>query len=1096
MNKLIALLLLLMTHAVFAHQNDTNVGRMPIVHPDLGHEGGAVLHTKVLNAWTKVSNDVNSRYAEYAGVADSADQVIAHNFGAAFEELRVIIYTGNQPNLTRVADYAASGWGVAATVASEKISITVTAPATGGPHTFAVVIIHGRGAEKLDDLDDVDLTTPPEDGQALVYDASASEWVPGASGDASFKIQSVETDGTIVIKGGSFNWPGVGEAATYTGSGTTSASLFGDITFDLDTLEPSAVNDTTYWLYVDRNALLDLTTTDTGVAYKTVTGTQFALLADGPFSGQVETFLYAHVGFVRRATAAWSDTIFGTSAFREHQSPSATVNPIVYQSERSIGTVGAVANDQGPLVDGDITFASSAYFPLAGNTTNSASQGGHLTAEGSPAFNGVGFFNRENVANLDGVDDNFSSTTAYFNPGNGVTFAFGGWFYSDNWENPSGLQYLAGAEGSLSDRGFGIRLNSDSTLSFDGTNTAGSTDAGFTIPGFKDGTWKHLVWYYDFASTTLKGYVDGQLVGSDSLANQRTITSFTFRVGARRPTAISFLQGKAQDFFFSQDTFTDADINALYSKRFTNHKQIAGGHELTADSFPFTDLNDRVYFWNLRDLTDGSGNGRNLTNNNSTPFTGLDIYGESGIADFTDSLENSFRVPDHPDLDFTTTMTLAGWFNAKDTSAQELFGKRNSSVSEFSYYFVIPSGMTTIGFFSSDTGTSNTSLTFPMTGVSPGEWHHYAVTFDHGVVKVYVDGKIIGTESFIFTSMYAGAADFYIGARDFGVVTMNGRAQSFMASSHVFSQEDIRKLASARIDRPTTIAVENQDWGSSLWGREDGKLNNQLDPSWLLDVSPTALYVDTGLDSGSKARLKLKDTGFSATVVSTATYNSGELSSAPSFPIAHGLPGKPQHVVVMTEGQSLAGKWESRYDLCSWDETELDCDLSMLTIDGTHRVQIIASMTPGATAIENATATQMGLVQLNKWGQKYLTGDLAGASANVTLSDLTFNNLVIGRTYRVSLHTKKDIDASDVVVVTVTHNGVQLAQIREGTPAGEAEARNGFTSAVFVATASTITFVGSSFGTTSNLYGDGGGDETWASIEELNNYGTETTGFD
>jgi len=44
-----------------------------------------------------------------------------------------------------------------------------------------VTISGGGGATALGDLTDVDLTTtPPTDGQALVYDLANAEWVPGS----------------------------------------------------------------------------------------------------------------------------------------------------------------------------------------------------------------------------------------------------------------------------------------------------------------------------------------------------------------------------------------------------------------------------------------------------------------------------------------------------------------------------------------------------------------------------------------------------------------------------------------------------------------------------------------------------------------------------------------------------------------------------------------------------------------------------------------------------------------------------------------------------------------------------------------------------
>ena len=86
------------------------------------------------------------------------------------------------------------------------------------------------------------------------------------------------------------------------------------------------------------------------------------------------------------------------------KSVSAAVNPIVYQSERSIGTVGSVANDKGPITSNDIAFSNSAYFPLddlAGRgLSNLGIQGGNLTNINSVPFETKGFFGREALSNF------------------------------------------------------------------------------------------------------------------------------------------------------------------------------------------------------------------------------------------------------------------------------------------------------------------------------------------------------------------------------------------------------------------------------------------------------------------------------------------------------------------------------------------------------------------------------------------------------------------------------------------------------------------------------------------------------------------------
>lgn len=115
----------------------TLVGRRELDHPALGTTGGAGLHTSIETIYTNVGDDLTGRFKAYSGVANSAVTNIKHNFGVAFEELDIVVYTGTFPNLTVATNYT-----VAVDGGNPKTHINVTAPGSGGPHTFAVQINH------------------------------------------------------------------------------------------------------------------------------------------------------------------------------------------------------------------------------------------------------------------------------------------------------------------------------------------------------------------------------------------------------------------------------------------------------------------------------------------------------------------------------------------------------------------------------------------------------------------------------------------------------------------------------------------------------------------------------------------------------------------------------------------------------------------------------------------------------------------------------------------------------------------------------------------------------------------------------------------
>lgn len=152
------------------------VGRAQLDHPALGTAGGSALHASIETIYTVVGNDLTGRYDVFTSIANSAVSTITHNYGVPFADLKILLYTGTHPNLNRVADPVASGWAIVATPGNLKTQINVTAPSSGGPHTFAVVQVQSRGAEKLADLDDIN-TAVPIDGQFLIYDTATSKWI-------------------------------------------------------------------------------------------------------------------------------------------------------------------------------------------------------------------------------------------------------------------------------------------------------------------------------------------------------------------------------------------------------------------------------------------------------------------------------------------------------------------------------------------------------------------------------------------------------------------------------------------------------------------------------------------------------------------------------------------------------------------------------------------------------------------------------------------------------------------------------------------------------------------------------------------------------
>ena len=125
---------------------------------------------------------------------------------------------------------------------------------------------------------------------------------------------------------------------------------------------------------------------------------------------------------------------------------------------------------------------------------------------------------------------------------------------------------------------------------------------------------------------------------------------------------------------------------------------------------------------------------------------------------------------------------------------------------------------------------------------------------------------------------------------------------------------------------------------------------------------------------------------------------------------------------------------------------------------------------------------------------KKLASDVVGQSLDI--AGLRFNNLVIGKRYKIGLHMQAIYTAGTNVKLIAVHNSVDVLNVQiQGDDAGPADrVAMGDTLPIFTATATTVVFDFLVNGASGTLEGDGSTNETFVSIEELPNH-TETTDF-
>jgi len=146
--------------------------------------------------------------------------------------------------------------------------------------------------------------------------------------------------------------------------------------------------------------------------------------------------------------------------------------------------------------------------------------------------------------------------------------------------------------------------------------------------------------------------------------------------------------------------------------------------------------------------------------------------------------------------------------------------------------------------------------------------------------------------------------------------------------------------------------------------------------------------------------------------------------------------------------------------------------------------------------VPEATSSLLGTVKKNKWQQKLLAAD-QGASGPIP--SLTFNNLVVGKIYRVSAQVFFEMTGTTVtetISFTCFHSATGNIFIARHRNDGQIDVSNqqALSSAIFKATSSTVTFSCGVSGTGS-VSGDNTRDQTWVMLEQLDNYADATTDF-
>ena len=315
--------------------------------------------------------------------------------------------------------------------------------------------------------------------------------------------------------------------------------------------------------------------------------------------------------------------------------------------------------------------------------------------------------------------------------------------------------------------------------------------------------------------------------------------------------------------------------------------QIRAGRQLTAADFTNMGLSAPLGLWNLSDLTDASGNGRNLLNKGAVP-TGIGINGLANTAaKYVGSAAQSLYISDTGASDALRIKTGSWgiWFKSpkRDAPAMGLISRWGGSGGT-SYMLWINGSQKADAYVNTAAGAMSANGTFD---VCDDRWHFAVGTYDGSMVRLYIDG-ILNSMNPITGLILQNGCPLNIGSTD-GADAANpagapfvGRLDEAFITADVLAEEQIRNLYCAKI--PHTLGVAPSRLSLNVHRRRKGGVLSISDFS----TQPLRLY---NFSAGS-----LGDEGSNGVVL----INEGGVTNGP------GVDGTPGNGVAFNGANDLA----------------------------------------------------------------------------------------------------------------------------------------------------------------------------------------------
>lgn len=254
-----------------------------------------------------------------------------------------------------------------------------------------------------------------------------------------------------------------------------------------------------------------------------------------------------------------------------------------------------------------------------------------------------------------------------------------------------------------------------------------------------DSSWHHLILTYHGGNIRL--YIDGSLV--DTIASPPPNGTLEFIGKVYNGNAQSF-RAPLDEFMLFQGELSSSAILNIYNnqKAGKNYDGSARIKTQCPELIAHFSMDEKSWNGSSGEIVDEINNFNTqaingLSTDNTLPALTGNI-GTCGYGSF-DGVNDYIEISDDPKLDFQTALTITAWINPHSLPR---FGLKTIVSKDENFEFhLTPSGEINWWWQTHAFSTSGAAIT-------PGSWHHVAVTYKKGQQVIYINGVAKGTRSY------------------------------------------------------------------------------------------------------------------------------------------------------------------------------------------------------------------------------------------------------------------------------------------------------------------------------------------------------------